>query len=75
MGELRSVVELHVEAGDWDEAFVWADKHPQFKELVYVPYATSLAERDEFLLAQKGEGVRVASAIATEELTHSAIPT
>ena len=55
MGELKSVVELHVEAGDWEEAFVWAEKYPQFKELVYVPYATSLAEKDEFLLAQRGK--------------------
>ncbi|XP_018007047.1 intraflagellar transport protein 122 homolog [Hyalella azteca] len=76
MGELQCVVELFVEDEDWEEAFAWAEKHPQFKELVYVPYATSLAEKDEFLLAQKafhkagkpGEAFRV-----LEQLTHNAV--
>ncbi|CAL4124428.1 unnamed protein product, partial [Meganyctiphanes norvegica] len=53
MGELQSVVELYVEVGDWEEAFSWAEKHPEFKQLVYVPYATSLAEQDKFLQAQQ----------------------
>lgn len=54
MGEIQSVMELYVEVEDWDEAFVWADKHPEYRQLVYVPYATSLAEKDKFLQAQKG---------------------
>ncbi|KAK7079215.1 hypothetical protein SK128_004842, partial [Halocaridina rubra] len=53
MGEIQSVVELYVEAQDWDEAFALADKHPEYRQLVYVPYATSLAEQDMFLKAQK----------------------
>lgn len=54
MGEIQSVIELYVEVQDWEEAFVWADKHPEYRQLVYVPYATSLAEQDKFLQAQKG---------------------
>ena len=54
MGEMQSVIELYVEVQDWDEAFVWAEKHPEYRQLVYVPYATSLAEQDKFLQAQKG---------------------
>ncbi|XP_047473268.1 intraflagellar transport protein 122 homolog [Penaeus chinensis] len=53
MGEMQSVVELYVEVQDWEEAFIWADKHPEYRQLVYVPYATSLAEQDKFLQAQK----------------------
>ncbi|XP_076048143.1 intraflagellar transport protein Oseg1 [Oratosquilla oratoria] len=53
MGEIKSVVELYVEAKDWEEAFSLAEKHPEYKQLVYVPYATSLAEQDNFLQAQK----------------------
>lgn len=56
MGEMQSVVELYVEVQDWEEAFLWADKHPEYRQLVYVPYATSLAEQDKFLQAQKGMG-------------------
>lgn len=51
---MQSVVELYVEVQDWEEAFLWADKHPEYRQLVYVPYATSLAEQDKFLQAQKG---------------------
>ncbi|XP_050737940.1 intraflagellar transport protein 122 homolog [Eriocheir sinensis] len=53
MGEIQSVIELYVEVQDWDEAFMWVEKHPEFRQLVYVPYATSLAEQDKFLQAQK----------------------
>ncbi|XP_066967390.1 intraflagellar transport protein 122 homolog isoform X2 [Macrobrachium rosenbergii] len=53
MGEMQSVVELYVEVQDWEEAFALAEKHPEYRQLVYVPYATSLAEQDKFLQAQK----------------------
>ena len=52
---MQSVIELYVEVQDWEEAFVWAEKHPEYRQLVYVPYATSLAEQDKFLQAQKGK--------------------
>ena len=76
MGDLQSVVELYVEEADWEEAFVWADKYPQFKELVYVPYATSLAEKDEFLAAQKAfhkAGKPEQAFKVLQELTHNAV--
>ncbi|XP_045581276.1 intraflagellar transport protein 122 homolog [Procambarus clarkii] len=53
MGEIESVIQLYVEVQDWEEAFIWADKHPEFRQMVYVPYATTLAEQDKFLQAQK----------------------
>lgn len=53
LGEEKSVVLLHVEARDWKEAFALAERHPEYKDLVYVPYAQWLAENDKFVEAQK----------------------
>lgn len=36
------------------QAFSLAEKHPQFKNEVFVPYAQWLAENDHFEEAQKG---------------------
>lgn len=54
LGEEKSVVALHVEAKHWTEAFVLADRHPEYSDLVYVPYAQWLAENDKFVEAQRG---------------------
>lgn len=54
MGDLKSLVQLHVETQCWDEAFALGEKHPEFKDDIYVPYAQWLAENDRFEEAQKG---------------------
>ncbi|KAG2471028.1 IF122 protein, partial [Polypterus senegalus] len=54
MGDLKSLVVLHVDTHHWDEAFELVEKHPEFKDYVYVPYAQWLAENDRFEEAQKG---------------------
>ena len=46
IGDLGSVVSLYVEAKEWQEAFTLADKHPEHRESIYVPYAQWLAEFD-----------------------------
>ncbi|KAK6627629.1 hypothetical protein RUM44_010107 [Polyplax serrata] len=53
LGEEKSIILLHVEAKDWKEAFALAERHPQYKDLVYAPYARWLAENDRFVEAQK----------------------
>lgn len=53
LGEERAIVQLHVEANNWKEAFMLAERHPEFRHLVYVPYAQWLAENDRFADAQK----------------------
>ncbi|XP_048212257.1 intraflagellar transport protein 122 homolog isoform X1 [Perognathus longimembris pacificus] len=76
IGDLRSLVQLHVETHHWDEAFALGEKHPEFKDDIYVPYAQWLAENDRFEEAQKAfhkagrqkEAVRV-----LEQLTHNAV--
>uniref|UniRef100_A0A8C4MDV8 Intraflagellar transport protein 122 homolog n=1 Tax=Equus asinus asinus TaxID=83772 RepID=A0A8C4MDV8_EQUAS len=76
IGDLKSLVQLHVETQRWDEAFALGEKHPEFKDDIYVPYAQWLAENDRFEEAQKAfhkagrqeEAVRV-----LEQLTHNAV--
>ncbi|XP_009078745.1 PREDICTED: intraflagellar transport protein 122 homolog [Acanthisitta chloris] len=76
IGDLKALVQLHVETQRWEEAFALSEKHPEFKDDVYVPYAQWLAENDRFEEAQKafhkagrqGEAVRV-----LEQLTHNAV--
>nr|KAF6335234.1 intraflagellar transport 122 [Pipistrellus kuhlii] len=76
IGDLKSLVQLHVETQHWDEAFALGEKHPEFKEDIYMPYAQWLAENDRFEEAQKafhkagrqGEAVRV-----LEQLSNNAV--
>ncbi|XP_054694086.1 intraflagellar transport protein 122 homolog isoform X2 [Grus americana] len=53
VGDLKALVQLHVETHRWEEAFALSEKHPEFKDDVYVPYAQWLAENDRFEEAQK----------------------
>ncbi|KGL82535.1 Intraflagellar transport protein 122, partial [Tinamus guttatus] len=76
VGDLKALIDLHVETHRWEEAFALTEKHPEFKDAVYVPYAQWLAENDRFEEAQKafhkagrqGDAVRV-----LEQLTHNAV--
>lgn len=76
VGDLSALVRLHVENQHWDEAFALGEKHPEFKDDIYAPYAQFLAEKDRFEEAQKAfhkagrqrEAVRV-----LEQLTHNAV--
>ncbi|XP_072181762.1 intraflagellar transport protein 122 homolog [Diadema setosum] len=76
MGDTKALILLHVESRHWDAAFTLVEKHPDFKDDVYVPYAQWLAENDRFEEAQRAfhkagrqdEAVRV-----LEQLTHNAV--
>lgn len=48
------MVALHVEAHNWNQAFLLVEKNHTFAPLVYLPYAEWLAENDKFVDAQKG---------------------
>nr|XP_018910721.1 PREDICTED: intraflagellar transport protein 122 homolog [Bemisia tabaci] len=53
LGELKNVVQLNIEARNWQEVFSLAEKHSEFYELAYLSYAQWLAENDKFIEAQK----------------------
>lgn len=53
LGDSAAVLTLHVEAKEWTQAFNLVQSQPQYKALVYVPYAHWLAENDKFVQAQK----------------------
>ncbi|XP_012866043.1 PREDICTED: intraflagellar transport protein 122 homolog isoform X2 [Dipodomys ordii] len=76
IGDLRSLVQLHVETHRWDEAFALGEKHPEFKDDIYVPYAQWLAENDRFEEAQKAfhkAGRQKEAVKVLEQLTHNAV--
>ncbi|KAG1660681.1 Intraflagellar transport protein 122 [Nymphon striatum] len=53
ISDYQSLVQLYVNAKNWEEAFVLADKYSECRQSVYVPYAKWLAESDRFVEAQK----------------------
>uniref|UniRef100_A0AAY4D3U5 Intraflagellar transport protein 122 homolog n=1 Tax=Denticeps clupeoides TaxID=299321 RepID=A0AAY4D3U5_9TELE len=76
MGDLKALAQLHVETRHWEEAFALVEKHPEFRDDVYVPYAQWLAENDRFEEAQKAfhRAGRQADAVRVlEQLTHNAV--
>ncbi|XP_027133028.1 intraflagellar transport protein 122 homolog isoform X2 [Larimichthys crocea] len=76
MGDLQALLQLHVETRHWDEAFSLVEKHPQFKNNVFVPYAQWLAENDRFEEAQKAfhkAGRQNEAVKVLEQLTHNAV--
>ncbi|BHF57130.1 hypothetical protein SprV_0100007100 [Sparganum proliferum] len=52
IGDVESQLDLHLEAGKWEEALALADQHSEFRAKVYLPYAQWLAESDSFEEAQ-----------------------
>ncbi|XP_074860903.1 intraflagellar transport protein 122 homolog isoform X1 [Carettochelys insculpta] len=76
IGDLKALIHLHVETQHWEEAFALSEKHPEFKDDVYVPYAQWLAENDRFEEAQKAfhKAGRQSEAVKVlEQLTHNAV--
>uniref|UniRef100_A0A8C7ZEQ6 Intraflagellar transport protein 122 homolog n=1 Tax=Oryzias sinensis TaxID=183150 RepID=A0A8C7ZEQ6_9TELE len=76
MGDLKALLQLHVDSKNWEEALSLVEKHPQFKCDVFVPYAQWLAENDRFEEAQKAfhKAGRQDSAVKVlEQLTHNAV--
>ena len=54
MDDTESMIGCYVESEAWEEAFALGELHPEFRQVIYVPYAKWLAEHDKFLEAQKG---------------------
>ncbi|XP_066284975.1 intraflagellar transport protein 122 homolog [Branchiostoma lanceolatum] len=76
MGDTKALVTLHVDTRHWDEAFALVERHPEFKDDVYVAYAQWLAENDRFEEAQKAfhrAGREQDAVKVLEQLTHNAV--
>lgn len=54
LGNESEVVQLHVEAHDWSEAFRLASDMPDILPLVHYQHAQWLAENDKFIDAHEG---------------------
>lgn len=53
LGDSASILQLHIEANEWPQAFAIVQDQPHLQANVYVPYAHWLAENDQFVQAQK----------------------
>ncbi|CAO1305157.1 unnamed protein product [Diamesa tonsa] len=53
LGEESQVVQLHIEARDWTEAFRLADNLPQLLPTVHLQHAQWLADSDQFIAAHE----------------------
>ena len=76
IGHTRSLIKLFVDSQQWEEALPLAEKHPELKDEVYLPYATWLAEHDRFDEAQEAFNKAGRQSEATQvlrQLTENAV--
>jgi intraflagellar transport protein 122 len=52
LGDMKALMNLHVECQKWDEAFLLAKHNPDMEGLIYLPYADWLSAQDRFEEAQ-----------------------
>jgi intraflagellar transport protein 122 len=55
MGNIRELVELRMQANQWDEVFILSNKYPELSQMAHYNYGLWLAENDMFEQAQKGK--------------------
>lgn len=53
LGEEEQVVQLHIEAKDWIEAFRLTENLPKLRQTVYLKHAEYLSETDQFIAAHE----------------------
>lgn len=74
--DFRSVAQILVDGGLWDEAHELMQVRPEVKEIVMLPYATWLALQDRFdeaRVAYKAAGKPEASVHVLEQLAHNGV--
>ena len=76
MDDFKSVVEIHVELQQWEDALAILRSHPEHREGVYLAYGNWLAVNDRFDEAQKAfddAGRPDLSSKMLDQLTHNAV--
>ena len=53
LGDIKGLMNLHVECQKWDEAFMLAKQNPNLEGQIYLPYADWLSSNDRFDEAQE----------------------
>uniref|UniRef100_A0A0N4ZE90 Intraflagellar transport protein 122 homolog n=1 Tax=Parastrongyloides trichosuri TaxID=131310 RepID=A0A0N4ZE90_PARTI len=53
INDVRSLLNMHIAARQWDDAFAICQSNPQYTDIVYLPYARWLAEEGRFDDAQE----------------------
>ena len=53
LGDLKKLMQLHVECEKWEEAFMLAKQNPDMESMIYLPYADWLSANDKFDEAQE----------------------
>lgn len=76
LGDTAALVQLAVEAEEWDAAFRLLRQAPQLREEAYLPYAKKLIAEDRFDEAREAYakgGRPELGALMLEQLTHNAV--
>ncbi|KAL3679756.1 hypothetical protein R1sor_022712 [Riccia sorocarpa] len=76
LGDFRSILSLHVELEQWDDAFALETLHPELQGMVSLPYAEWLVQNDRFEEARvsyKQAGRPDLSEALLQKLTDSAV--
>ena len=48
LGDITSLMKLHVKLAKWDEAFLLAKQNPSLNNLIYLPYAEWLVKQEKY---------------------------
>lgn len=53
LGDIKALMQLHIDLARWEEAFMLVKTNPEFDSLIHLPYAEWLEKNDRFSEAQK----------------------
>ncbi|OMJ73010.1 hypothetical protein SteCoe_28414 [Stentor coeruleus] len=77
LGDLKALLNLHVELEKWEDAFRVAKQNPELKAVLYIPYAEWLISKDKFEEAKEAykeannlaQGLRLMKKLTTNAIS------